>query len=91
MAERDGLAVSYVFLRPDLHTTLSRAQARSGEELKDAEAVTGLHGAFAQLGVLEDHVVDSTGLDAVQTVAEVRRLLASGKYRLLIRDDNAAT
>ncbi|MFI9415312.1 AAA family ATPase [Nocardia gamkensis] len=81
-AERDLLELSYLVLRPDLDTTLARAQQRAGHELKDVEAITGLHTAFADLGELEDHVLDTGHLDAEQTVAEVRRALASGNHRL---------
>ncbi|HUQ54995.1 AAA family ATPase [Lentzea sp.] len=76
-----GLPVSYIVLRPDLDTTLARARGRVGE-LKDVDAITGLHGAFAQLGDLERHVIDSGGHDVEQTAAVVRRVLASGEHRL---------
>jgi hypothetical protein len=56
---------------------------RRGTELRDIEAITGLHGAFAQLGDLEDHAIDTGNLDAEQTAAEVRRLVVSGRYRLM--------
>jgi cytidylate kinase len=82
-SEHDHLAVSYVVLRPDLDTTLSRAKERVGHELKDVDAITGLHAAFDQLGDLEDHAIDTGDLDAEQTTAEVRRVLASGTYRLM--------
>jgi cytidylate kinase len=82
-AERDDLVMSYVVLRPDLETTLSRAKQRVGDELKNVEAITGLHGAFARLGDVEEHVIDSGDLDAAGTAAEVRRGLDSGKYRLV--------
>ena len=62
---------------------MSRATERRGTELRDVDAITGLHAAFAQLGDLEDHVTDTGNLDAEQTAAEVRRLLASGKCRLM--------
>lgn len=81
-AEQADLVLSYVVLRPDLETTLSRAKERVGDELKDVEAITGLHGAFTHLGELEDHVLDTGDLDAVRTAAEVRRVLDSGRYRL---------
>ena len=81
-AERDQLAMSYVVLRPALDITLSRASERAGPELRDVDAITGLHAAFARLGDLEDHAVDTGDLDAAQTAAEVRRVLATGKYRL---------
>lgn len=81
-AERDELAISYVVLRPSLDITVTRARARGGTELRDIEPITGLHAAFAQLGDLEDHAIDTGNLDAEQTAAEVRRLLVSGKHRL---------
>jgi cytidylate kinase len=80
--ERDHLAMSYVVLRPDLRVTLSRATERGGAELRDVDAITGLHAAFAELGDLEQHAIDTGNLDAAQTAAQVRRLLASGRYRL---------
>jgi cytidylate kinase len=80
---RDHLAMSYVVLRPSLHVTLSRASQRSSTELKDVEAIAGLHAAFAQLGDLEDYAMDTGNLDAEQTAAEVRRLMDSGEYRLM--------
>lgn len=81
-SERDHLPMSYVVLRPTLDTTLSRARQRTGHELKDTEAITGLHTAFTHLGELEAHVIDTGPLDAHQTTAEVRRAVASGGYRL---------
>src|SRR5215469_15334380 len=55
LAERDQLTMSYVVLRPDLDTTLARAKERLGTELRDVDAITGLHRAFADLGALEHH------------------------------------
>ncbi|MEV5962132.1 AAA family ATPase [Kribbella sp. NPDC051952] len=74
--------MSYVVLRPDLGTTLDRARQRAETELKNVEAITGLHGAFANLGELEPHALDTTDLDAGQTAAEVRKAVASGTHRL---------
>lgn len=82
MANTAGPAVSYIVLRPALDTALRRAQARSGEDLKDPGAITGLYRAFADLGALEHHVIDNDGLDAAGTAARVRRAIASGGYRL---------
>jgi len=78
----DELVVSYVVLRPDLDATLGRARGRADGELKDVGPITGMHAAFARLGDLEAHVVDSGHLDAEQTAAEVRRVLAAGAHRL---------
>jgi cytidylate kinase len=74
--------MSYVVLRPDLDTTLRRGQARGGVELTDVEAITGLHGAFADLGELEAHAIDTSTLDPAATAAEVRKAVASGDYLL---------
>lgn len=82
LAEQENLTLSYVVLRPDLDTTLARAKQRKGHELRDVEAITGLHRAFAHLGDLEHHAIDTGSLNAEQTSAEVRRILASGNYRL---------
>jgi cytidylate kinase len=81
-AERDHWRMSYLVLRPDLRTTLARAKQRPGGELKDVDAITGLHGAFTRLGDLESHVIDTSGLDARETVVEVRDAIASGRHRL---------
>jgi cytidylate kinase len=81
-AERDQLAMSYVVLRPDLETTLARAQQRSAGELKDIEAITGLYDAFKDLGELERHVIDTSAMDAEQTATAVRKAVASKQYRL---------
>jgi cytidylate kinase len=75
-------SVSYVVLRPDLSTTLSRAQDRDERELRDAGPITGLYEALADLGELERHVLDTTGLSPAQTVALVQEGLAAGRYRL---------
>jgi hypothetical protein len=65
-----------------LETTLARAQQRAAGELKDIDAITGLYGAFADLGDLEPHVIDTTRLDPGEAAAEVRRAVASGTFRL---------
>ncbi|TCC61985.1 hypothetical protein E0H73_14785 [Kribbella pittospori] len=82
-AEQAGLVLSYVVLRPDLETTLGRDRDRGGDSLKDAGAITGLHEMFADLGELESHVMDTSGLDAAATADEVRRAVSSQRFRLV--------
>ena len=82
LAERSGITLSYIVLRPTLQTVLARAQARSGDDLKDPDAITGLHSAFAELDGLESHVIDNSALDASGTAKRVRQAIASGRYRL---------
>lgn len=82
-AEQNGLALSYVVLRPDLEVTLARARDRGGDSLKDAEAITGLHKFFADLGELESHAIDTSELDVHLTADEVRRAVSSRSFRLV--------
>ncbi|MEV0286029.1 MULTISPECIES: AAA family ATPase [unclassified Kribbella] len=74
--------MSYVVLRPDLDTTLTRAQQRASDELKDVDAITGLYGAFANLAELESHALDTSELTAEQTATAVREAVATGAYRV---------
>ena len=74
--------MSYVVLRADLETTLGRARQRADTELKDVDAITGLHGAFADLGELEPHALDTSRLDAASTAEAIREVVRSGRVRL---------
>lgn len=49
-----GLDLSYIVLRPSLDVALSRATQREGRQLKDIEPITGLYGAFEDIGALEN-------------------------------------
>lgn len=82
-AERDGLALSYVVLRPALDVALDRVRGRGDDELSDPEAISGLHSAFTSLGDLEDHVLDPGELTPEQTTREVRSALETGRFRLI--------
>ena len=64
----------YLVLRPELATCLARAHGRAGDErvpghppLTDEEPIHLLWNLFADLGEFENHVVDNTGLSALQT------------------------
>ena len=59
-ARRAGLSLSFVVLRPSFEQTFARAVGREGKALKASGPIKGLYGAFARLGPLERHVVDST-------------------------------
>ncbi len=73
--------VAYAVLRPSLTATEARA-ARQAHPLRDLTVVSQMHAAFADLGDLERHVVDSTRLTPDQTATEVRRLLDAGALTL---------
>lgn len=69
----------YVVLRPSLATALRRAQARTGpDDLVDSGPITVLWEQFASIGRGEPHVWDSTEESVEESVAGVRRLIASG-------------
>jgi predicted kinase len=74
--------VAYVVLRPSLAEAEDRAAHRPDHPLQDLGIVAQMHAAFADLGALEHHVVDSTGLTAEATLAEVQARLESGALTL---------
>lgn len=77
-----GIAVHYIVLRPDLASTLQRAQARGALALTEAEPITELHRQFANLGDLKKHTVDTTAQSASETLALVRSAIAGGAFAL---------
>ncbi|MFB9906331.1 zeta toxin family protein [Allokutzneria oryzae] len=76
------ITVHYVVLRPNEATTVARAVSRGEGELTAEDPVREMHRQFADLGELERHVVDSSGLDADATATEVLDGIARGVYRL---------
>jgi cytidylate kinase len=74
--------VSYVVLRPSLEATERRAATRGEHPLKDLSVVGFMHAAFADLGALEHHAVDSSDETAEETAAVVERRLAAGELVL---------
>lgn len=71
----------YVALRPALATAIERCQSRGGDTLTDPTAITALYEQFSDLGALENHVIDTVGQSAEDTIAAIRRALASGSFR----------
>ena len=82
-AERVHLNLSFVVLRPTFERTFERAVGREGKALKASGPIRGLYGAFANLGALERHVIDSTDHSVDATVAEVRSGVSAGLFALL--------
>jgi cytidylate kinase len=81
-AERTRVNLSLVVLRPSLEQTIVRAMARDACELRASGPIKGLYGAFAHLGALERHVVDSTDQTAEATASQVRQGLHAGVFSL---------
>ncbi|MET7283049.1 AAA family ATPase [Kribbella sp. NPDC005582] len=82
VARNDGLVLSYVVLRPALDETIVRAQTRGPESLRDEGAISHMYGAFADLGPLEHHALDTTNESVTGTAEAVRRGLVAGTFRL---------
>jgi predicted kinase len=87
---RHGVEIHYVVLRPDLDVALARVASRGQEQVPgqlaaafiDEEPAAHMWAQFADLGELEHHVVDNTGLDAVETAALVWSRYCDGTDRL---------
>lgn len=77
-------AVHYAVLRPDGDTCLARARGRvlEGPEhrgaLTEEAPIRQLWQQFSDLGVMEPHVIDSSGHDAGKTAELVRRRVDAG-------------
>lgn len=81
-ASRAGCPLSFVVLRPSLDEALARAIAREGKELKASGPIKGLYGAFATLGALERHAIDTSGETIGQTTRRVFDGIAAGGFAL---------
>ena len=68
----------YVVLRPDLKTALARAQGRDCDCLREAGPIRDLHDQFANLGILEEHAIDTTTQSVQETLNAVREVVANG-------------
>lgn len=79
-AAREGVPLHYVVLRPSLDATLERGWSRPESELRDTDAITHMHGVFADLGDLEPHALDTTRLSPDETADALRDGIASGAY-----------
>ena len=72
-----GRAPAYAVLRPPLEVCVDRAAPRADEEV-----VAGLWHQFADLGPLEQHVVDPGALGPEEVADEVERRLSAGALRV---------
>ncbi len=81
-AARVGCELSFVVLRPSLEEALARAVAREGRELKASGPIKGLYGAFANLGSLERHAIDTSAETVEATTLRIRQAVARGEFAL---------
>ena len=83
---KEGAELSYIVLRPSLDIALARATQREGRQLKEVAPIACLYGAFADLGVLEAHVIDSSSQTIEQTAADVVTGLRQRRFTLGLDD-----
>jgi adenylate kinase family enzyme len=79
-AERLGVGIDYVVLRPERNVAVARARDRAQTPL--AEYPPGLYESFADLGPLETHAVDVGTRDVDTLVRDVAARLPEGRFRL---------
>ena len=82
-ARRNGVPFDYVVLRPGEAETVRRGTSRTFDQaLRDEAVIAQLWKQFADLGPLEAHALDSTAASAEDTVAQIRRGVTEGRFRL---------
>ena len=81
-AARAGLDLSFIVLRPSFKETFARAVAREGRELKASGPIRGLYGAFANLGALDRHAIDTSAETVAVTTLRIRAALARREFVL---------
>lgn len=81
--------IHYVVLRPPLDVAIDRCRARGGDTLADPEVIGALHEQFSALEKLEKHVIDTTEQSPGDTLAAVESALASGRFRLAVREERS--
>jgi hypothetical protein len=78
-----GVAVSYAVLRPSLDVCIERSTTRHGSRLSDPAVIEQLWLSFADLGPLEQYVVDTGKQDADETARSVDERLRRGSLLAL--------
>ncbi len=82
-AAKNGAVFDYVVLRPTESETVQRGTSRTFEKaMRDEAVIKQMWQAFADLGPLETHALDSSGSAADETAKKVRAGIASRRFRL---------
>jgi predicted kinase len=79
-AQRLGVALDYVVLRPALEIAVVRARDRLVGPLADYPP--NIFEGLADLGPLEDHAIDNSGLGVPEVIAQIEAGLTKGRFRL---------
>lgn len=80
VAAAGELPIDYIVLRTTLEDSLERVSNRDAPGID--EVVRKMHGQFADLGLLEHHVVDTHGLTVEHVLAEIDERRATSSFRL---------
>ncbi|HEY1707608.1 MAG TPA: AAA family ATPase [Rhizomicrobium sp.] len=80
--DRNGVDMRYIVLRPGEDIALRRAKLRDTPGIKESGPIRNLWQAFADLGPLETHAIDTSGVDAQQTATAIAERLRAGDFRL---------
>lgn len=81
--ERPDVSIDYVVLRPRRDVALARAQARTASSALVEEApILAMWDQFADLGTLNQHVLDTSEEDTTSSVVRVADAVADGRFRL---------
>ena len=78
-----GINVYYILLRPDLQTTLLRGVNRKGPyDLVDPVVIEKMWKEFADTGLYESHVIDTTNHTVKESVKAIKDMLNENKLRI---------
>ena len=82
-AARGGTDIYYIILRPDLHTAVSRGVNRKGpHDLTDAAVIEKMWAAFADAGLYEAHVIDTSAQTIEESVTAIKSMLDGDCLRI---------
>ncbi len=72
---------SYVIVRADEKIAIDRCLFRDrAEAVREMEGIRGLHSAFANVGNLEPHVVNTSSISAAEAARQIREALPGGRF-----------
>lgn len=78
-----GAPMSYIVLRANPQIGIDRLLARDRAHAEgQMEAIRSLQSAFADLGPLEPHAVDTSFINQAQAASEIRNALPGGRFLL---------
>lgn len=80
-AEISG-SLHYVVIRPNRNAAFARAIARPETQLTERAPITKMYDEFESLGVYERCVIDNSMQTLEETVSDVARGLAEGRFRV---------